>query len=188
MSVNIQPEEKKCGDKIVFGTCNHYFTQFRKYRQWDSQKQVFCTRSQAEIDPSSASEVQNSDISKSERRNSTPLRSQSFKWTTKTFKMKKWQPGQSNDSKEGNCGFEEKLKDKRKLKHSLLRVGSDKYLANFKTQKDYPEQRSSSCGRPRLSLRKKSFSVDTEMLSEVEKTRKQEKCQSYYRSVVPNGK
>ena len=37
MSVNIQPEEKKCGDKIVFGTCNHYFTQFRKYRQWDSQ-------------------------------------------------------------------------------------------------------------------------------------------------------
>ena len=41
----------------------------------------------------------------------------------------------SNDSKEGNCGFEEKLKDKRKLKHSLLRVGSDKYLANFKTQK-----------------------------------------------------
>ena len=37
MSVTIQPEEKKCGDKIVFGTCNHYFTQYRKYRQWDSQ-------------------------------------------------------------------------------------------------------------------------------------------------------
>ena len=28
-----------------------------------------------------------------ERRNSTPLRSQSFKWTARTFKMKKWQPG-----------------------------------------------------------------------------------------------
>ena len=38
MNVPIESDQnQKSGNQVVFGTCNHFFTQYRKYRHWDNQ-------------------------------------------------------------------------------------------------------------------------------------------------------
>ena len=40
IKMNPQPQDNHellKGNKVVFGTCNHFFTQYRKYRFWDCQ-------------------------------------------------------------------------------------------------------------------------------------------------------
>ena len=97
------------------------------------------------------------------------------------------------DSKDSLSGAEDSAqihREKRSFRHSLLRVGSDKYLTNRKINKgkfinrlnwlircnklivisDSQEQSLTPSRRPRISLRKKSFSVDTELMSDQEST------------------
>ena len=102
-------------------------------------------------------------------------RSQSAKWTPK--RLMKWQ-----HHDDGGNSSSETCKSKR----SLFRVGSDKYLVNNKCQKGnliivlisenhvFSTETTTDRGnlsllRPKLNLRKKSFSVDTEMMFETEK-------------------
>eukprot|EP00090_Calanus_glacialis_P024078 TRINITY_DN37388_c0_g1_i1.p1 TRINITY_DN37388_c0_g1~~TRINITY_DN37388_c0_g1_i1.p1 ORF type:complete len:181 (-),score=41.82 TRINITY_DN37388_c0_g1_i1:77-619(-) len=149
---------------IVFGTCNRNFTQYRRLRFWDEKLKVFYVA----YHPSSTSSTSEPrTLCQGSSSSPTPARSRSIKWGKAFKNMRDHHQGESSSSSkigqepQSECN---QTHSTSQSKRPLMRGSSEKFLFvnRFKKASDLsPDRR----WRPRLSLRKKSFSLDTPEMS-----------------------
>jgi len=142
----MQESNKASNTGIVNGTCNENFTKFRKYRYWDPKKGAICQKCPEKVNVSQVpSEV--SDVSENCKEK---------KWTFKNLKS-----GYNNSSDiEAGDDLGGKNKNGMKFKRQLTRGSSEKMMIVNRLKKVTEQSPDRSGWRPRLSLRRKSTSLD----------------------------
>jgi len=156
-------ESKPSG--VVFGSCNKNFLRYRKFRYWDSKKEAICLKDpDARSHNQPLSEVPTSNFGENSISNLPPSgRTKSMKWT---FKNKNLRNCDAQDNASNNTEVEDA--GTTKLKRQLTRGSSEKLMLVNRFKKHSEQSPDRGSWRPRLSLRRKSCSLD-ETVSKSEK-------------------